>query len=1111
MSVSLDVPQTQNTAPVLEYRCLWTSQIRKKVKSWQDGKLKFHTFNKRVMVYDERANFVGDTHWREDSELEEGEELELDRGGILVQVAEYVEKKDQDLTELMNKRVKEREGRAAAKATSATPTPKWNQGTSTPAPHLRPKPLNTLLTPSGHYGRAAIPNTSPFEERQTTIHADQDGNENDRPTKRRRPNESTQSKNGYAQNLMGTSLTLSSSKPSSTPVIRHELLRLKSVVSQPPSTAIDLTMDDDEIGQATFSKITESNKPEDPRKANKEKIKAKRHKPAPKAGYASQLTGVALSLSTPQFPSAKRSNDILLAEPIPNISKTKHMPKITAPTARQASPELLDSSMTMDEDSFLDIDSSMPPPPPKPKESAKKLRKPTKKKDGGKSHKSSSPVHEYPQERIDSASKKPKLPATRDSSSVSRSSSPARDLLASESRVPTCKKPNKPRTKPRSESDRPSFSDDDRPAKKLKLASINARASGSTSTTTTPESSTSSLRIKPRAPRGMMMLMGRPSPRPSLASFGNVPDSPQIITKVVDATNEPPRSQATMELDSFCRKYQERQKDRENGKRSFSNLDLELSSSPEELREHNSGSIVNDINHHKIDLLLSREPSIGTDPVVQTRPLEPVLHSSRLLPGQAHKVVEERVSQKDLHVVEKSQETGQESPDNVSHVTKENKSIGQVETPIPEELGLPLTEESEQALPTVIAKENPEHLLSASLANDHDLESTSEERPEKEQQGKALESESIPIAKPKCTSFSRSVEDITSADISKNEDPGQKAGEDKVQSPSEPKKVSGPCEDLSKEKASQTTNDARAEKAGEDKVPSPNGEKKVSEPCQGSSTRKASEASISQSARLQSPEIPVELPTQDHGATNLSHEQISKGLIAQAADEKKIDESSVLPRPNRSPPRPSKDITDALKSAADHFRAMVKVSTRAEVRHGAALDNVSKNSQPGLVEPTDSSHALEKLEQASSKVFPAKMPEITPAGHQVAHIDPIQGFRPANEAKVQCATPKISVPSALNKTRLGQTAFKPPSAVRRGKSIQAIVVMTDVVAQTFNGMGPAVSRRPPHTQANDVLDEGSRSGPVEDVPPTGPWSREAFDLFGSWRPPRATAAASMAN
>src|SRR6266536_4326989 len=82
----MDVPQTQNTAPVLEFRCLYTQDLRRKQKRWQDGRLKFHTFNKRAMVYDERSNFVGDTHWREDSEFNEGEELELERGGILVEV-----------------------------------------------------------------------------------------------------------------------------------------------------------------------------------------------------------------------------------------------------------------------------------------------------------------------------------------------------------------------------------------------------------------------------------------------------------------------------------------------------------------------------------------------------------------------------------------------------------------------------------------------------------------------------------------------------------------------------------------------------------------------------------------------------------------------------------------------------------------------------------------------------------------------------------------------------------------------------------------------------------------------------------------------------------------
>ena len=197
-----DVPPTQNTAPVLDYRCMFTPDIRKKQKKWQDGQLKFHTFNKRIMVYDERSNLVGDTHWRED-ELYEGAELELDRRGILVEVGEYQEQHDQDLTELIDKRRKDREDRSAAKsaATPARPSMSFMHGHTTPSGNeaLRPKPLNELLGPSGHYGRAVVSSRSPFDEKQHQ--AGRSTDENERPGKRRKLAEEAPSKNGYAHKL----------------------------------------------------------------------------------------------------------------------------------------------------------------------------------------------------------------------------------------------------------------------------------------------------------------------------------------------------------------------------------------------------------------------------------------------------------------------------------------------------------------------------------------------------------------------------------------------------------------------------------------------------------------------------------------------------------------------------------------------------------------------------------------------------------------------------------------------------------------------------------------------------------------------------------------------
>ena len=94
---------TQNTAPVFRFNCLYTHDLVRKQKRWHDGQLSFHTFNKRVMVYDVLGNFVGDTHWRNEESVQEGDELNLDRGAI-IQVAEETGRKEQDLTELFDRR-----------------------------------------------------------------------------------------------------------------------------------------------------------------------------------------------------------------------------------------------------------------------------------------------------------------------------------------------------------------------------------------------------------------------------------------------------------------------------------------------------------------------------------------------------------------------------------------------------------------------------------------------------------------------------------------------------------------------------------------------------------------------------------------------------------------------------------------------------------------------------------------------------------------------------------------------------------------------------------------------------------------------------------------------
>lgn len=174
-SISMTAPPTQNTAPVLEYRCLYTHDIRRKAKRWQDGLLRFHTFNKRVMVYDFPArNYIGDTHWREDCPVQDGDELQLDRP-VLVQVCDQIASVEQDLTELLESRKRKHAVAEEAASRRALPDPRPNQhgpqGTgaarlSPPTP-LQPKSLNALLGISASRpGKAALPAKSPYDIRE---------------------------------------------------------------------------------------------------------------------------------------------------------------------------------------------------------------------------------------------------------------------------------------------------------------------------------------------------------------------------------------------------------------------------------------------------------------------------------------------------------------------------------------------------------------------------------------------------------------------------------------------------------------------------------------------------------------------------------------------------------------------------------------------------------------------------------------------------------------------------------------------------------------------------------------------------------------------------------
>ncbi|KAL3461559.1 hypothetical protein BJX64DRAFT_153107 [Aspergillus heterothallicus] len=169
----LTVPPTQGTAPVIKFRCLFTHDVRRKAKRWQDGFLRFHTFNKRVMVYDNGGYFIGDLHYRAPEGIQEGDELELDKG-VLIQVCEPLEQTETDLSSLHRNK----------NTTSPSHAPETPSSVHRPTPRPLPsqqasRSLNDLL---GIRKTPAPQTSSPYQQRQRPASTPQ----HERPAKRQR-------------------------------------------------------------------------------------------------------------------------------------------------------------------------------------------------------------------------------------------------------------------------------------------------------------------------------------------------------------------------------------------------------------------------------------------------------------------------------------------------------------------------------------------------------------------------------------------------------------------------------------------------------------------------------------------------------------------------------------------------------------------------------------------------------------------------------------------------------------------------------------------------------------------------------------------------------------
>ena len=188
---SLTVQLTQNTAPVFEFRCLWTRGVNKKRKTFRDGFVRYHTFNKRIMLYDDGKNSIGGGHWSGAEAIQEGCEFELDKG-FIVEVGEPTGITETDLSGLLDRK-KEAAARNVRTINRGSPESPISPKPTYFAPTARsvgsdallaPKTLNSILgAPRGLYGRALLQPKSPYEKRQFIESRYQ--NEN-RPAKRQK-------------------------------------------------------------------------------------------------------------------------------------------------------------------------------------------------------------------------------------------------------------------------------------------------------------------------------------------------------------------------------------------------------------------------------------------------------------------------------------------------------------------------------------------------------------------------------------------------------------------------------------------------------------------------------------------------------------------------------------------------------------------------------------------------------------------------------------------------------------------------------------------------------------------------------------------------------------
>ena len=207
-----------------------------------------------------------------------------------------------------------------------------------------------------------------------------------------------------------------------------------------------------------------------------------------------------------------------------------------------------------------------------------------------------------------------------------------------------------------------------------------------------------------------------------------------------------------------------------------------------------------------------------------------------------------------------------------------------------------------------------------------------------------------------------------------------------------------------------------------------------------------------------------------------------------------IPKSSVngLQQKGQKKPLP-KHVTEYFQAATDHFRDMIKSPAGSSKLAGVEALPGQKDNQTAMPEFSKSSNNDQSLLNVAVKPLPKSPTDIGPQ---------MQDEVDANEVGIETSKPaatSISISISTNTASCPAKA-KLPNPATRGMSVQQLATNTlDTLVTPLIAMPPTA---PPQNPKSDWSQAKHGAAPHSiGLATVGPWSRESFDLFGSWRPP----------